>query len=101
MENSDNKASDGIRAVENSYGLLLFRMALTHLIDVGVRHLTDENVAEAVEQIKSCGDEDKSNGTIRLMTPDFECSIVRCAAELAKFGIWDLIRYIKSDVVTE
>jgi len=28
-----------IRAIENKYGLALFRMGLTHLVDVGIRHL--------------------------------------------------------------
>ncbi len=39
-----NSESNKIRALEDKYGLPLFGMALTHLVDVGVRHLTEENV---------------------------------------------------------
>ena len=86
---------DAITAVENKYGLVLFRMGLFHLVDVGVRHLDDENVEAAIRQIISEGETDKANGVITIMTPDFKCEIVRCAAELAKIGIGDLFAYIK------
>ena len=88
-----------ITALENKYGLVLFRMALTHLVDVGVRNLTDENVEETVKELLGKGAEDKANGVVSVMTPEFQCDIVRCAAELARFGIWDLFYYIKKHVV--
>ena len=87
-----------ITAIENKYGLVLFRMALTHLVDVGVRNLTDENVEETVKEILAKGAEDKANGVVLVMTPEFQCDIVRCAAELARFNIWDLFYYIKKYV---
>jgi hypothetical protein len=86
---------DDIQKIENKYGLALFRMGLTHLADVGIRCLTDENVAEAIAQIKAQSEVDKNSGVITIMSPQFQCEIVRCAAELAKFGVWDLFRYIK------
>ena len=88
-----------ITALENKYGIVLFRMALTYLVDVGVRHLTDENVEETVRELLAKGAEDKANGVISVMTPEFQCDIVRCAAELARFSIWDLFYYIKKHVV--
>ena len=87
-----------IRNLENKYGLALFRMALSHLIDVGVRHLTDENVEEAVKQITAEDERIRANGGFPVMTAEFQHSIVRCAAELAKFSIWDLFLYIKNHV---
>lgn len=87
-----------IRNIENKYGLVLFRMGLSHLVDVGHRNLTDENVRESVEQIMAQGEEDKANGKISVMTPEFQCEIVRCAAELARFSIWTLLAYIKKYV---
>jgi len=91
-------AITAITAVENKYGLVLFRMGLTHLVDVGVRHLTDENVEASIKQILDEGEANKTKGT-PVMTPDFQCNIVRCAAELAKFTIWELFAYIKKHVV--
>ena len=87
-----------IRAIENKYGLALFRMGLTHLADVGIRHLDDENVNEAIEQITANEKADKVNGVVSIMTPEFQCEIVRCAASLAKFDIWELFAYIKDHV---
>jgi hypothetical protein len=88
-----------IYAIENKYGLALFRMGLSHLVDVGIRHLTDENVNEAIKQINTNDKADKVNGVVSIMTAEFQCEIVRCAAELATFSIWELFSYIKSHVV--
>lgn len=87
-----------IRNIENKYGLVLFRMGLSHLVDVGHRNLTDENVEESVQQIMTQGEKDKANGKIPVMTPEFQCEILRCAAELAQFSIWTLFAYIKKHV---
>lgn len=87
-----------IRNIENKYGLVLFRMGLSHLVDVGHRNLTDENVVESIRQIMVQGEEDAANGKISVMTPEFQCEIVRCAAELARFSIWTLFAYIKKYV---
>jgi hypothetical protein len=87
-----------ICAIEKKYGRALFRIALTHLVDVGTRHLTDENVDEAIKQIAANDKADKANGVTAIMTAEFQCEIVRCAASLAKFDIWDLFAYIKNYV---
>lgn len=87
-----------IRNIENKYGLVLFRMGLSHLVDIGHRNLTDENVRESVEQIMAQVEEDAANGKISVMTPEFQCEIIRCAAELARFSIWTLFAYIKKYV---
>ena len=84
--------------IENKYGLLLFRMGLSHLVDVGHRNLSDENVREAFEQIMANAEEDKANGVMSIMTPEFQCEIVRCAAELSGFSVWSLFGYIKKHV---
>ena len=93
-----NNKTNEITAVENKYGLVLFRMGLTHLVDVGIRHLTDENVEESIAQIIAEGEANKANGVVTVMTPAFQCEILRCAAELSKFSIVELFVYIKKHV---
>jgi len=88
-----------IRKLEEKYGLVLFRMGLSHLVDVGHRNLTAENVDENVRQIMAKGEEDKANGKNPIMTPEFQCEILRCAAELSMFSIWTLFAYIKKHVI--
>ena len=87
-----------IQGVENKYGLVLFRMALIHLVDVGVRHLTNENVEESLQQIIAKDEEIKANGGFPIMTVGFQSDIVHCAAELAKFNIWDMFLYVKKHI---
>ncbi len=87
-----------IYTIENKYGLVLFRMGLTHLADVGIRHLDYVNVNEAIKQITANEEADKANGIVNIMTAEFQCKIVRCAAELAKFSVWELFAYIKNHV---
>ena len=93
----DNSIAE-IRNLEDKYGLIPFRMGLTHLVDVGHRNLTDEDVEEAFRQIIAEGESDNENGIKTFLTPEFKCELVRCAAELAKFSIWDLFAYIKDHV---
>jgi len=87
-----------IRKIENKYGLMMFRMGLSHLMDVGVRHMNDETVEESIQQIMAQEEADKADGKISIMTPEFQCEIVRCAAELAQHSIWTLFAYIKKYV---
>lgn len=98
MSNDTKKKMKEICSIENKYGLVLFRTGLSHLVDVGHRNLTDENVEESIQQIMAQGEEDKANGKIPIMTAEFQCEIVRCAAELAQFSIWTLFAYIKKYV---
>ena len=97
--NEKTEDIQSIRNIENKYGLMLFRMGLSHLVDVGHKHLGDDEIAECIAQIMAQGEEEKADGKISVMTPEFKCNILRCAAELAKFSIWTLFAYIKEHVV--
>ena len=88
-----------ITNIENKYGLMLFRMGLSHLVDIGHRNFDDDSVAENISQIMAKGEEDKANGVNPVMAPEFQCEIVRCAAELSQFTILTLFAYIKKHVV--
>ena len=77
-----------IRNIENKYGLMLFGMGLIQLVDIGHSNITDDYVAESVTQIMG-------QGKTSIMTPEFQCEIIRCARELAKFTPMTLFAYIK------
>ena len=59
---------------------VMFRMAISHLMDVGFRHLTEENITETCESIMQ---EDDSKA---IMTNEFKCELIRMAGELAKIN---------------
>jgi len=90
-----------IRNIEDKYGLPLFRMGLSHLADVGHSRFDDDAVEEWIRNILAQGEKDRVSGATKIMSPEFKCEIVRCAAELAKFNIWTLFAYIKKHVVVE
>jgi DNA transposition AAA+ family ATPase len=99
MSSSMKEKLAEIRNIEDKYGPFLFRMGLTHLFDAGHRHMTEENVAASIEMIHAKEQENQAKGVKTVMTPHFQCEIVRCAAELAKFSISELFLYIKKHVV--
>lgn len=71
---------------------VLFRMAISHLMDVGIRHLTEENIAETCKNI---AERDDSKA---FMTNDYMCDILVTAGELAKIPHVDLLVYIQREV---
>lgn len=83
----------GIDAIRNKCGEMMFRMAISHLMDVGIRHLTEETVEETCKGIMETDD------TNHFMTNEFKCSIVRNAYELAKIPHIDLLVYVQREVV--
>lgn len=80
---------DNLRARK---GEVMFRMAISHLIDVGIRHLTEESVQHTCQQIMQ---EDDSHS---FMTNQFKCDLVWLAYELAKIPHIDLLVYIQRKV---
>lgn len=81
-----------IEAIRNKYGEVMFRMAISHLMDVGIRHLTEENVE------KTCKEMMASDDSGRFMSNEFECEIVQTAYELAQIPHIDLLVYIQREV---
>ena len=82
-----------IEAIRNKYGEMMFRMAISHLMDVGIRHLTEELVEDTCEKIMQ---EDDSKA---FMTNEFKCNLIRAAYELAQISHTDLLVYIQREMV--
>lgn len=81
-----------IEKIRSDYRELAFRAGISHLMDVGIRHLTEENVEETCAKIMQ---EDDTN---HIMTNDFKCDILRVAYELAQISHIDLLVYIQREV---
>lgn len=73
-------------------GEVLFRMAIAHLMDVGIRHLTDENVEYTCAEIR------KQDDTHSFMTNEYQCAIVETAAKMAQVNHAALLKYIGKNV---
>ena len=71
---------------------ILFRMAISHLMDVGFRHLTPENIEE------TCAEINKEDDSHSFMTNGYKCALVRMAGEMAKLDHIELLVYIQQNV---
>lgn len=71
---------------------MMLRMSISHLLDVGIRHLTEENIKETCEAIMQ---EDDSKA---FMTNEFKCELIKIAGELAKINHIHLLVYISREI---
>ena len=86
-----------IKKIENRHGTAYFRMALSHLFDVGHKHITTENIEKTKADIMAKATR-KTGGGTPIMTPEFQCYLLDISLELAQFSIWDLLAYVKKNV---
>lgn len=75
------------------YDEIMFRMAISHLIDVGIRHLDEENIKRTCEEIQ------KEDDSKSFMTNNYKCDLVRMAGEIAKIEHIHLLVYIQREIV--
>ena len=74
------------------YDEMMFRMAISHLMDVGIRHLDKENIERTCEAIQM--EDDRRS----FMTNNYKCDLIRMAGELAKIEHVHLLIYIQREV---
>lgn len=74
-------------------GVVLFHMAFSHLMDVGVRNITDEAVETTKAQLRT----DEAAGKMKnsFMTANFQCNLLDYAAMLAKIPSSSLLLFAK------
>ena len=81
-----------IEKIRDWYGEFVFRGGISHLMDVGIRHLTEENVERTCKEIM------QSDDSGQFMTNEFKCELVKAAYELAQIPHIDLLVYIQREV---
>ena len=92
MNTTFKTAEQNINKLRRDYGEITFRMAISHLMDVGIRNLTPELVNEAKDEIM------KKDDSRMFVTNDLLCDVVECAGELAKIDATYLLVYIGRNV---
>ena len=81
-----------IDEIRNNVGEPMFRMAISHLMDVGIRNLDEAGVR------LTCNAINKEDDSHSYMKNDFKYEIVKTAARLAQFSHIDLLVYIQREV---
>lgn len=71
---------------------MIFRMAISHLMDVGIRNLTEENVEETCAEIM------KEDDSRSFMNNEYKCELIKTAGELAKLDHIHVLTYISREV---
>lgn len=92
MNTTFKTIEQNINGIRREYGEMIFRMAISHLMDVGMRNLTPELVNEAKDEIM------KQDDRKMFVTNELLCDVVECAGELAKINAIDLLVYIGRNV---
>ena len=92
MNTTFKTIEQNINSIRRNYGEIIFRMAISHLMDVGMRNLTPELVNEAKDEIM------KKDDSKMFVTNELLCDVVECAGELAKIDETYLLVYIGRNV---
>ena len=92
MNTTFKTIEQNINNLRRDYGEMIFRMSISHLMDVGMRNLTPELVNEAKDEIM------KQDDSKMFVTNEALCDVVECAGELAKINAIDLLVYIGRNV---
>lgn len=92
MKTTFKTIEQNINKLRRDYGEMIFRMSISHLMDVGMRNLTPELVNEAKDEIM------KKDDSKMFVTNEALCDVVECAGELAKINAIDLLVYIGRNV---
>ena len=88
MYAESKKTLDKIRSKDE----VMFRMAITHLMDVGMRHLTDENI------LRTCSSINKRDDSKAFMTNEYMMDLVVMAGDIAQIPHTDILVYIQREV---
>ena len=92
MKTTFKTIEQNINIIRRDYGEMICRMAISHLMDVGMRNLTPELVNEAKDEIM------KQDDSKMFVTNEVLCDVVECAGELARINAIDLLVYIGRNV---
>lgn len=84
-----------INEIGKKYGEHMMRMAIDHVIGVGVNNLKDINADEVCAQIL------RDTPANYIMTPEFRAELMRCSIELAQIPIGDILKYIQTNMACD
>lgn len=81
-----------LKEIQEKYGEDIFRLAITHLIHVGIEQFSKKDIDVLCERALH---ESPDNA---IMTGGYQVNILRCAHEICRFSIDDLLKFVKTDV---
>ncbi len=84
-----------IRELHQKYGEYVFRLALSVFFDIGMKNIKRHEIDKECEKIV------QSTPKNALVTGEMQANIYRCAYELSKMTVWDILKYVRTDLEIE
>lgn len=84
--------NDNVKTIFKKYGENTFRLGVTHLFTVGISNLKDIDVEKVCEKMIKTTPENS------IMTGEFRADVLRCSVELAKEPLWEVLKYIQTNI---
>jgi len=81
-----------LKEIQEKYGEDIFRLAITHLIHVGINEFSKLDIDELCEQAL------RETPESAIMTGTYQSDILRCAHEICRYSVDDLLKFVKTDV---
>ena len=84
-----------IQKIRDKYQDPVFRMALYHMIQTGMKHFDEENVAAGKASVLENEAIIEKEGCVSVFPASLQNQVIDCAAALAKFETKDILRFVK------
>ena len=88
-----------IDKIRNQYGEIQFRMGLSHLFDIGYEEasrITDDDLKDTLAALLEKEEVARKQGKYPIMTPQFQCEIMKIGRDLAQISVWELLKYVQN-----
>ncbi len=83
---------DKIRELYQKYGEYCFRLALSFLFDTGMKNIKEEDIDKECEKII------KGTPANSFISGEMQADIYRCAHALSEMTVWDILKYVRTDL---
>lgn len=81
-----------LRELHQKYGDYVFRLALSVLFDNGMKNIKKSELE------KECVTIIKSTPENSLVTGEMQANIYRCAYALSEMTVWDILKFVRTDI---
>lgn len=81
-----------IRGLYHKYGEYAFRLALTVLFSSGMNNIKKSELEKECEKIV------KNTSDNSLVTGEMQANIYRCAYALSEMTVWDILKFVRTDL---
>ncbi len=81
-----------IKELHQKYGEYVFRLALSVLFDIGMKNVKDSELKKQCEEIA------QKTPDNALITGEMQANIYRCAHALSEMSVWDILKYVRTDL---